>query len=55
MIEVPPATPERDRWGRPVIDGQPYTRISTLAKTLSDQTSLIKWAARVTAIGLAQS
>ena len=49
------AVPERDRWDRPVIDGQPHTRISTLAKTLSDQTSLIAWASRMTAVGLAQS
>ena len=22
---------QRDRWGRPLIDGKPYTRVSTLA------------------------
>lgn len=50
----------RDRWGRPLItpaDGgkpQPYTRISTLAKTLDDKTALAKWMCRQTAIGLAQ-
>lgn len=49
----------RDRWGRPLIapaDGGapvPYTRISTLAKTLDDKTALMKWQSRQTALGLA--
>jgi hypothetical protein len=49
----------RDRWGRPLIkpiDGGkplPYTRASTLAKTLDDKTALSKWMCRQTAIGLA--
>lgn len=53
-LEIP-----RDRWGRPLIkpaDGGkpvPYTRISTLAKTLDDKTALAKWMCRQTAIGLA--
>jgi len=45
----------RDRWGRPEIDGQAYTRTSTLAKTLDDQSNLIAWKARMTALGLAKS
>jgi hypothetical protein len=50
----------RDRWGRPLItpaDGGkalPYTRISTLAKTLDDKTALAKWMCRQTAIGLSE-
>lgn len=50
----------RDRWGRPLIvpaDGgkpQPYTRVSTLAKTLDDKTALAKWMCRQTAIGLSE-
>lgn len=50
----------RDRWGRPLIvpaDGgkpQPYTRVSTLAKTLDDKTALAKWMCRQTAIGMSQ-
>lgn len=36
---------ERDRWGRPIIDNQPYQRISTFAKTLSDQGGLTEWLA----------
>lgn len=48
----------RDRWGRPLIiptDGgkpTPYTRVSTLAKTLDDKTALAKWMCAQTAIGL---
>lgn len=54
-IEIP-----RDRWGRPLIDPpgggkpKPYTRVSTLSKTLDDKTALSKWMCRQTAIGLAQ-
>lgn len=49
---------ERDRWGRPIIltpDGtrEPYTRPSTLARTLSDTVSLERWKCRQTAIGIA--
>jgi hypothetical protein len=48
----------RDRWGRPLIlqpDGstEPYTRPSTLAKTLSDSSALTQWAQRRTAWGVA--
>lgn len=47
----------RDRWQRPLIlqsDGEtkPYTRVSTLAKALDDQTNLMSWKARKTAEGL---
>lgn len=51
----------RDRWGRPLITpvdgGDPiaYTRVSTLAKSLDDQSNLMTWTARVTAVGLALS
>jgi len=50
--------PQRDRWGRPLIvppsGGKPvgYTRATTVAKTLDDEGSLIKWAQRMTAAGL---
>lgn len=56
---MPPASDvERDRWGRPLIippeGGKPvaYTRMSTIAKVLDDQSNLIAWAQRMTAIGL---
>lgn len=54
-VEVP-----RDRWGRPRIvpvdGGEPvaYTRASTLAKALDDQSNLMAWKQRVTAVGLAR-
>lgn len=54
-LEIP-----RDRWGRPMIvplggtKPEPYTRVSTLAKTLDDKTALAKWMCRQTAIGLSE-
>jgi hypothetical protein len=48
----------RDRWKRPLIvpvgggERVPYTRVSTLAKALDDQTQLMKWKQRKTAEGL---
>lgn len=54
------AEPKRDRWGRPLIippDGgtklTPYVRVSTLAKTLDDQSGLMKWMQRQVAVGIA--
>lgn len=50
----------RDRWGRPLIvppDGGervPYTRVSTLAKALDDQSGLMLWKQRKVAEGLAR-
>jgi hypothetical protein len=50
----------RDRWGRylvvPPEGGKPvgYTRATTVAKTLDDTSSLMSWAERMTAIGLAR-
>jgi hypothetical protein len=48
----------RDRYGRPLIlppdggDPIPYTRVSTLAKALDDQSNLMTWKQRKTAEGL---
>lgn len=56
---MPPASDvPRDRWGRPLIippgGGDPvaYTRMSTLAKVLDDQSNLIAWGKRTVAVGL---
>ena len=46
---------ERDRWGRPVIDGKPRTRVSTLASTLDGGYGLIAWKARMTLLGATQA
>jgi len=52
------AEPKRDRWGRPLIvppgGGKPkaYTRVSTLAKTLDDQSGLMLWKQRQTVKGV---
>lgn len=55
MLDLPAADPPRDQYGRPEIDGVPYTRASTLSKALEDQGSLIQWSARMAIIGLARS
>lgn len=58
------ATPDliaRDSYGRPLIPPppggtgrpKPYTRVSTLAKTLDDTYNLQQWACRMTALGIA--
>lgn len=44
---------KRDRFKRPIVDGQPKTRPSTLGKTLDDQGGLMKWGQRTVAFGLA--
>lgn len=50
----------RDRYGRPLVtppDGgpaEPYTRATTFVDALSDKSSLMKWSARMSALGLAQ-
>ena len=59
-IDLGRPEPRRDRWGRylvlPPDGGTPvgYTRATTIAKALEDQSSLINWRSRMTAIGLAQ-
>jgi len=56
---TPPIEVPRDYLGRPKVtppEGgkpKPYTRVSTLAKTLDDQYGLTSWKMRMTAIGVA--
>lgn len=45
----------RDGWTRPVVDGQPLTRISTLAGTLEDSYGLVGWKARMTLLGATET
>lgn len=51
-------TIQRDRWGSPLVHppdgGSPvgYTRCTTYVDALSDQTNLVAWKARMTAIGI---
>lgn len=51
---------DRDRWGRPIIHpagggkGTAYTRCTTYVSALDDKENLMKWKARMTAIGMAQ-
>lgn len=45
---------QRDSNDRPLINGKPYTRVSTLAKTLDDTQNLQTWSNRMTALGVAQ-
>lgn len=55
---TPAAQPTRDRWGRPLLvppDGgkrRPYTRVTTIAKTLADTSALTGWERRMVALGL---
>lgn len=53
------ASIQRDRWGRPMLsppDGagerEPYTRVTTLAKTIEDTTALAEWSTRMVIAGL---
>lgn len=55
MIRRPEVQVPRDRWGRPTINGTTYTRTSTLAKQLDDQSNLIAWKARMAVIGLSRN
>jgi hypothetical protein len=49
--------PQRDQWKRAMLIGpdgkrQPYTRVSTIAKSLDDQSTLINYNMRLCAVGL---
>jgi len=46
---------ERDRWGRPIIDGVAYTRASTLGGLLSDARGIHTWERRLLIHGLGRS
>lgn len=46
---------QRDRWNRPIINGKPHIRPSTLAKTLDDQSNLMAWSSAMTALGMSRS
>ena len=46
--------PKRDRFGRYVINGTPYTRATTYAKSLEDMFNLSAWMQRQVAMGLAK-
>ncbi len=60
QLDTPGDNARRDRWGRylvvPPAGGKPkgYTRATTVAKALDDTSNLMKWANRMTALGLAQ-
>lgn len=46
--------PDRDRWGRYMILGQPHTRATTFAKSIASTFSLNQWSQRMVVKGLAQ-
>lgn len=50
--DIAKPTPKRDRWNRYMIEGQPYTRATTVAATLDDTTNLSKWQQRMAIKGL---
>ncbi|HVM07170.1 MAG TPA: hypothetical protein VM345_01805 [Acidimicrobiales bacterium] len=45
--------PKRDRYGRYLIEGKPYTRVTTFAETIDDRYNLERWKQRMTAVGIA--
>lgn len=57
-LDMPRPEPKRNRWGqyliKPANGGTPkaYTRATTWAKALDDQSSLINWSMRMCALGL---
>ena len=58
FFEPPPI--RRDRWGRYQVVGVDgrltgYTRATTLAKALDDQSALVDWSARVACLGMADT
>lgn len=55
MLNLDQGEIARDRYGRPVLNGTTYTRASTLAKALDDQSALVNWSARQAVLGLAGS
>lgn len=44
--------PKRDRYGRPLIKGKAFTRVTTLAETLDDRYNLELWKVRKGGVGL---
>lgn len=50
---TPRPEPKRDRWGRYLIAGKPYTRATTVADTLDNRHNLELWQQRMVAKGLA--
>lgn len=44
--------PRRDRFGRYLIGGKPYTRVTTFAETVGDRHNLERWQQRMVALGL---
>lgn len=53
LEQLAPPEPKRDRYGRYLIDGTPYTRATTVAKTIDDSYSLTRWQLRKACHGLA--
>lgn len=51
---IAPIEPKRDRYGRYLIQGEPYTRATTITKTLSDTYGLTNWKMRMVANGIGQ-
>lgn len=50
-IAQPRPEPKRDRWGRYVIGGKPYTRVTTFAASIDDRWNLEQWKCRMVATG----
>lgn len=55
MIRVQQQEPKRDRYGRPEIDGEFFTRASSLSGAIEDKFAVNQWAQRQVGIGVARS
>lgn len=49
---APQPEPNRDRYGRYLIDGKPYTRVTTISSTLEDTYNLSRWQMRMAVHGV---
>lgn len=47
----PRPEPKRDRWGRYLIGGKPYTRVTTFAASIDDRWNLEQWKCRMVVTG----
>lgn len=52
VVAQPRPEPKRDRWGRYLIGGKPYTRVTTFAASIDDRFNLEQWKVRMCAAGL---
>jgi hypothetical protein len=55
VIRVEQKEPRRDRYGRPEIDGEFYTRASSMSSAVEDKYNIQQWSMRQVGIGVART